>query len=97
MIVINDLDEAQPVRTVKELDEYRNALIWVKRPGSVFETSGVGLTRYGALKLLYGQRKAQSIRKLLPLESSALLSESQLDGSYIKFDTGLVISRTPSN
>ena len=73
------------IKTIADLDELRVELIWVKRPDSFFESHGVGLTRYGALKYLYGETEARNIRSVMRLESSALLGETKLDGSHIAY------------
>ena len=78
--------EMMEITTVKQLDEYAKEQKWVSRRGSAFETRGVGLTRYGALKRLYGEQEAKRMRELLPLTSSSLMPESTLDGKYIVID-----------
>ena len=77
------VEDLASIKTIGDLDQIRSEIFWVSRSGSYFETSGVGLTRYGALKVLFGTELAKQTRKIIRLESSALLPETTLDGAYI--------------
>ena len=72
--------------TVGELDEWRETHRFIRMATTPYEKREIKLTRYGALKYLWGEEIAKQIKKMMPLESSILASTSTLDGTATVFD-----------